>query len=244
MAWVKIPPAHHPLFVAALPKDPRVETMKMFGGVAAKVNGHIFAGLFGRSTMVFLSEKDRAAALALDGASPFDPMGNGAVRSDKVMLPESVMRDPAELRGWIARAFKAASALPDKGGKAQAPAKKAAPAKKGAAVDEADPSFVPVAKALARAPGFSLMESKSRGTRGLMVDGKSFGMSTHGRFILKVGDARVAELIADRIGKPFRPSAGKVMKGWIEVTDPKADWVALAKEALVAARVGEGKARR
>ena len=52
MAWVKIPAEHHPLFHAALPDDPRVETMKMFGGVAAKVNGHIFAGLFGRSTML------------------------------------------------------------------------------------------------------------------------------------------------------------------------------------------------
>src|SRR5690349_24055578 len=88
MAWVKVPPEHHPLFHAALPDDPRVETMKMFGGVAAKVNGHIFAGLFGLSTMVLLSEPDRAAALALKGASMFDPMGDGRARSDKVMLPD------------------------------------------------------------------------------------------------------------------------------------------------------------
>ena len=46
------PPEHHPLFVAALPKDPRVETMKMFGGLAAKVNGHIFAGLFGQGLRI------------------------------------------------------------------------------------------------------------------------------------------------------------------------------------------------
>jgi len=70
----------------------------MFGGVAAKVNGHFFAGLFGRSTMVFLDESDRAAALALEGASMFDPMGDGRRRSDKIMLPESVMGDPAQLR--------------------------------------------------------------------------------------------------------------------------------------------------
>jgi hypothetical protein len=125
MAWVKVPPENHPIFRAALPKDPRVETLQMFGGVAAKVNGHLFAGLFGRSTMVWLAEPDRAAALALEGASYFDPMGNGRVRSDKVMLPESVMGDPAELRIWIARAFKAASALPKKAAKA-APARKTA----------------------------------------------------------------------------------------------------------------------
>ena len=133
MAWVKVPPENHPIFHAALPKDPRVEIMNMFGGVAAKVNGHLFAGLFGRSTMVWLAEPDRAEALALDGASPFDPMGDGRVRSDKVMLPESMMANPPQLRRWIARAFEAASMLPKKGAKpARKTAKKAAPAKKSA----------------------------------------------------------------------------------------------------------------
>lgn len=65
MAWVTAPPENHPLFRAALPSDARVETVQMFGGIAAKVNGHLFAGLFGRSTMVRLDESDRAAALAL-----------------------------------------------------------------------------------------------------------------------------------------------------------------------------------
>jgi hypothetical protein len=114
MPWVKVPPENHPIFHAALPKDPRVETVAMFGGVAAKVNGHLFAGLFGRSTMLLLAEPDRAAALSLDGASLFDPMGDGRARSDKVMLPERMMRDPAELRRWIAKAFAAAALLPKK----------------------------------------------------------------------------------------------------------------------------------
>ena len=132
MAWIKVPPENHPLFHAALPADPRVETQKMFGGVAAKANGHIFAGLFGLSTMVLLSERDRAAALALDGTSMFDPMGDGRARSDKVMLPVSVMHDPPELRRWIARAFEAALAQPSKEAKparASKPAAKRAPAK-------------------------------------------------------------------------------------------------------------------
>jgi TfoX/Sxy family transcriptional regulator of competence genes len=124
MAWVKVPPENHPVFHAALPKDPRVQTLQMFGGVAAKVNGHLFAGLFGRSTMIWLPEPDRAEALALEGASLFDPMGDGRARSDKVMLPESVMNDPAELRRWIARAFNSAAKLPKKA--AKRPAKKRA----------------------------------------------------------------------------------------------------------------------
>ncbi len=114
MAWIKVPPENHPLFHAALPKDRRVETQKMFGGVAAKVNGHIFAGLFGRSTMLWLPEDERQEALALEGAERFDPMGDGRARSDKIMLPESMMDDAAELRSWIARAFEAAAKLPKK----------------------------------------------------------------------------------------------------------------------------------
>ena len=125
MAWIKVPAENHPVFHAALPKDPRVETLKMFGGVAAKVNGHIFAGLFGRSTMVWLPEPDRAAALALEGAAMFDPMGDGRARSDKVMLPESMMKNPAELRRWIARAFKGAAAAPAKAAKSKKKTKRA-----------------------------------------------------------------------------------------------------------------------
>ena len=68
--------------------------------------------------------------------------------------------------------------------------------------DEADPRFEPVAKAFARTPGFSLMESKSRATRGLMLNGKSFGMSSHGRLILKMNEARVATLISKGIARP------------------------------------------
>jgi TfoX/Sxy family transcriptional regulator of competence genes len=132
MAWVKVPPGNHPIFHEALPKDPRVQVMRLFGGVAAKVNGHIFAGLFARSTMVWLPEPDRAAALALEGAAPFDPMGDGRARSDKVMLPESMMEDPPELRRWIARAFTGAVALPAKSAKA-AGKKKAVGKKKAAA---------------------------------------------------------------------------------------------------------------
>jgi TfoX/Sxy family transcriptional regulator of competence genes len=114
MAWVKVPPEHHPVFYAALPKDARVETLKMFGGVGAKVNGNFFAGLFGRSTMIWLPEADRAEALALEGAALFDPMGDGRARSDKVMLPERMMREPAELRSWLGRSFEAAAKLPRK----------------------------------------------------------------------------------------------------------------------------------
>jgi hypothetical protein len=104
--------------------------------------------------------------------------------------------------------------------------------------DEADPRFEPVAAAFAGLPGFSLMESKSQASRGLMLNGRSFGMSSHGRLILKLNRERAAELIQAGIGEPFSPSAGKVLPGWIDVTLPDADWVALAREAYEIARSG------
>ena len=114
MAWVKVPAEHHPLFLAALPSDPGVETKRMFGGVVAQLNGHNFAALFGRSVAVTLPEPARREALALDGASYFDPMGDGRRRSDKIMRPDAIMHQPSELRAWIARAFDAVRTLPPK----------------------------------------------------------------------------------------------------------------------------------
>jgi hypothetical protein len=98
MAWVKIPRENHPLFHACLPRDPRVSTVIMFVGVAAKVNGQMFAGLFALGAVVKLAESDQKAALAIDGATMFDPMGNGRIMHDTVFLPESVMAEPDELR--------------------------------------------------------------------------------------------------------------------------------------------------
>ncbi|HUJ61811.1 MAG TPA: TfoX/Sxy family protein [Kofleriaceae bacterium] len=122
MAWVKVPKENHPIFRAALPAQPRSTIMPMFGGLAATVNGNIACGLFGRSVMVRLGDAERAEALALDGASPFDPMGTGAVRGDKVMLPESVMDDRDELRAWLQRALDHAATLPKKAAKKARPA--------------------------------------------------------------------------------------------------------------------------
>ena len=140
MAWIKVPAEHHPIFRAALPKDPRVDTFPMFGGVAAKVNGNFFAGLFGRSSILWLPENERGEALALEGAAYFDPMGDGRARSDKVMLPEAMMEEPDELRRWLARAFKAAAKLPLKVKEPKKIAKKpAAPKPKAAKAKMAKP---------------------------------------------------------------------------------------------------------
>jgi hypothetical protein len=45
MAWTKIPKEHHDVFYRVVPKDPRIRTIQMFGGVCATVHGNMFAGL-------------------------------------------------------------------------------------------------------------------------------------------------------------------------------------------------------
>jgi hypothetical protein len=105
MAWAKIPKENHPLFRQCLPRDPRVSTVNMFGGVVAKVNGQMFAGLFARGAVAKLSGADQRAALAIDGATMFDPMGNGRIMRDTVFLPESVVEEPEDLRAWLRKAL-------------------------------------------------------------------------------------------------------------------------------------------
>jgi len=132
MAWIKIPAENHPIFHAALPLDPRVSTLKMFGGVAAMANGYMMGGLFGRSALVRLSDEDQKEALVLDGAEPFDPMGKGTPMKDTIFLPETIMDEPAELASWLRRALAYTITLPPKKkavAKAAKPAKATKPAK-------------------------------------------------------------------------------------------------------------------
>jgi TfoX/Sxy family transcriptional regulator of competence genes len=137
MAWIKVPAEHHPLFLEALPRDPRITTVRLFGGMASLVGGNMFGGLFARSIIVRLSPADRALALAMDGTAPFDPMGNGRVMSETLLLSEEVMEDAATMRAWLTRGFAHALTLPPKKNKAAkgkaTSSKPAAPARKGKA---------------------------------------------------------------------------------------------------------------
>ena len=139
MAWVKIPKENHALFYARLPRDKRIQTLQMFGAAAAKVNGHLFGGLFAKSFMVKLGDDDHATALALEGAERFDPMGNGRVMSNTVLMPESLMDEADEMTAWLQKALDYAGTLPPKAAK---PAK-ATPASS----PSATPAKAPPAKA-------------------------------------------------------------------------------------------------
>ena len=71
--------------------------------------------------------------MKLDGSEPFDPMRTGRVMSNTVLLPETIMDDPGELRDWFHKAFAYAAIYrrrrsPHRGRKHAA--KKPSPAKK------------------------------------------------------------------------------------------------------------------
>ena len=93
--------------------------------------------------IVRLSPADQATALALDGAGPFDPMGNGRTMRDTVMLPETVMDEPQELAGWLRRGLEFTQTLPPK-------AKKATPAAKAKPTAKPVPKKAPAKKAPAK----------------------------------------------------------------------------------------------
>jgi TfoX/Sxy family transcriptional regulator of competence genes len=117
MPWAKIPAEHKPIFYAVVPQDDRVSTIEMFGGVAMMVGGHMAGGLFGESACVRLDEIHFAKATK-QGAVPFDPMENGRLMKDMVLLPKGVMKKKAELGKWLQLALDFTATLPPKKKKA------------------------------------------------------------------------------------------------------------------------------
>ena len=103
--------------------------------------------------------------------------------------------------------------------------------KKSAAAPAAiDPAFAPVAKAFAKDRQVTC--GKMMSSVGLKVSGKIFAMHVRGRLVVKLPKPRVDELVAAGAGEYFDPRRdGRLMKEWIVVTDPKLNWIKLAKEA-------------
>jgi len=69
------------------------------------------------------------------------------------------------------------------------------------------------------------------GSNGLKVKGKLFALFTQGTLVVKLPRARVQALVASKVGKPFDPGHGRLMKEWLAVSSARASWVELAKEA-------------
>jgi TfoX N-terminal domain len=112
MATPKLDDAAIQRFYAALPEDPRVRRVHMFGMWLGRVGDHYFAGVHKAGVMARLPKPDLDEMLR-QGATPWEPMP-GRPRPDIVNLPDAIVQDAQLLRGWVRRAFEHALTLPPK----------------------------------------------------------------------------------------------------------------------------------
>ncbi|KQR62335.1 hypothetical protein ASF98_15550 [Arthrobacter sp. Leaf337] len=106
-------------FRSLLAALPGIEIKPMFGNLGAFVNGNMFAGLYGSTLGVKLTEADRDELMASRETLPFisaeRPMGGYAG------LP--VQGSPEEIEPWLARALAHVAELPPKAPKTAKPKK-------------------------------------------------------------------------------------------------------------------------
>ena len=100
-------------FDATAARFPEAERRMMFGYPALFVGGNLVTGLFAQKWMIRLPDDDRAALLAVPGASPFEPMA-GKPMKGYATLPDDVVADDASLEEWVRRAIAFGETLPAK----------------------------------------------------------------------------------------------------------------------------------
>jgi hypothetical protein len=92
------------------------------------------------------------------------------------------------------------------------------------------PALAPVVDAYERQAG---ERGSPFGKNGLKTSGgKLFALFTQGTLVVKLPKERVVALVDEGMGKPFDPGHGRLMKEWLTVTNPRASWVELTKEAF------------
>jgi TfoX/Sxy family transcriptional regulator of competence genes len=113
MPWKKSSESLVSVFDRVLAGFDVAERRQMFGYPCAFVGGNLCFGLFEEQFMVRLDAENRASALALAGAAPFEPMAGRPMR-EYVVLPSSVVAKPRELERWVARSVAYVGSLPPK----------------------------------------------------------------------------------------------------------------------------------
>ena len=107
-------------FAKIVPDGPTVTLRPMFGNLAAFVNGNMFAGLFGSTIGVKLSDADRQELESTEPTVPFGPaerpMG-GYTGLPEVWNAEGD-GDVARAKAWVEKAYAHMAELPPKAPKA------------------------------------------------------------------------------------------------------------------------------
>jgi hypothetical protein len=96
---------------------PEVERRLTFGYPCLYVGGNMVSGLHQSSWHVRLDGTDLAAARALEGARPFEPMP-GRPMTGFTVLPAAVIDDDDAIRDWVGRAIAFGASRPPKASKA------------------------------------------------------------------------------------------------------------------------------
>ena len=103
--------------------------------------------------------------------------------------------------------------------------------------------FAALVEAFAGRDGVTPPEGRRRGfgSDSLRVGRSIFAMLTRDELVLKLPQARVAELVANGQGRPFDAGRGTPMKEWVVVNDddPRT-WRELAEEAFAAVSAAPG----
>ncbi|HVA23768.1 MAG TPA: TfoX/Sxy family protein [Chloroflexota bacterium] len=123
MDWTKSPPELVALFDEVAPAAPEAERRLMFGYPAAFANGNMFAFLNAAKMVLRLPEAPLREFLALDGATPFEPMPGRAMKGYAV-VPPGLLADKPALSSWLERSLEGAAAMPPKEKKPKAAKKK------------------------------------------------------------------------------------------------------------------------
>ena len=112
--WAKPDPADVERFYAALPDHPAAERKKMFGYPACFVNGHFFAGLYGKGMVIRLPGGIRDGFSELAGSPTFDPMGTGKGMKDWYDIPPEIATDRDRLADFLQATIVEVAKLPPK----------------------------------------------------------------------------------------------------------------------------------
>jgi TfoX/Sxy family transcriptional regulator of competence genes len=95
-----------------LGKQPRLTEREMFGGIGFMLRGNMACGVIGDEMMVRIAKEETKATLKEPGARIFDFQSRPS--QGWIMVNQSVLTKPTELKAWVKRGVDYALSLPAK----------------------------------------------------------------------------------------------------------------------------------
>jgi len=111
--WTKAPDTLVDQFNQLITGLPDTESRKMFGYPCAFSKNQMFFGVFQSNLFLRLSESDRKTFIEKYRTKLFEPMP-GRPMKEYVLVPETLLNPPKDLKTWIEKGRTYASQLPAK----------------------------------------------------------------------------------------------------------------------------------